>query len=453
MTLQQAFEALVARFTAPTPPAVSPTADAETMLRVYVRGLPKTQDWAGNSYSTFMASLPTETGDWVAFLGGGLTGLGEGAAEWVAGEIEALGAAVKGVVSFYSVTLNPSLWLTLLNAWYDKAALPAAAADIKASHPDLYAAIMALRPLAAELDKIVAQLKKDDAVTIFIRVVGTMGASISGALADEADEIAGKKGDPVAQGRHVGRVVGKVTLTAIEVLHGLASITKLAATAARQSEINRLLAKLNIDEVEGIAADLRKLAPGLDEYAREVVRLRRALGTAYDDMAMTIESFTELKKKTTAFNKGIRDLYGMSLPEQVAAELQLDAHHIITKKPYHAQLQKEFARRLGWNTTDDMDSMALHASLHRHAPESGDLMGGMNVDSLTTLLGQQVPKHAPKGGFKTLEQLFDAHEKAYKDIFSMKLTDQNGRPLNATVFEQRLKPWFDKMRKRLKDKP
>lgn len=83
----------------------------------------------------------------------------------------------------------------------------------------------------------------------------------------------------------------------------------------------------------------------------------------YAILADEIRPYSKLIEKTRSFNKMVNDLF----PNDYSS-LRLDAHHIIERRSY--ERFKDIFRRLGWSSSDEMDSLTVHYEAHILSPKN-----------------------------------------------------------------------------------
>lgn len=169
-------------------------------------------------------------------------------------------------------------------------------------------------------------------------------------------------------------------------------------------------------------AQAEKVAPGIVAAGKGVAGAAKEAMNIYEELAVEINAYKRLRRKTGAFNNRVRDITGLKLTDTEYIKIRLDAQHIV-EDTWHEKFAPELKRIFGWETSKDMDAIALHTSWHIRSGQGLatklDLVGAGKEVSLTKAL-QDFLKNAQKAPdgttmpFANIQQLFQAHEDFYK---------------------------------------
>lgn len=170
--------------------------------------------------------------------------------------------------------------------------------------------------------------------------------------------------------------------------------------------------------------ELRRLVEGLsDKEVRELHPvLERHAQLLYSELSGTLDDYASLGEETGTFNLLLRRLY----PDDVGKEEVLDAHHIIEERAY--ETFKATWQLLGWNSPNDMTTIALAKEYHRRSPKrlpsieqlAREVRDGKGVSSLSTELQKAIDLKR----IKTPQQLIEAYKRFYaKEAHAKDLLD------------------------------
>jgi hypothetical protein len=123
-------------------------------------------------------------------------------------------------------------------------------------------------------------------------------------------------------------------------------------------------------------------------------------------LAGTIDDYTSLGTETSAFNAIVQRLFPKDFPS-----LRLDAHHIIEARTFE-KFRSEW-KLLGWNSAEEMPSIALFYEYHIRSPKRLKGLEGIakNVDA--TSLTQELFKNIDLDKINTADELISAYEAFY----------------------------------------
>lgn len=237
---------------------------------------------------------------------------------------------------------------------------------------------------------------------------------------------AAEKGEDMAFLSHLGELVTK------------------AFTRARL-RMNYHIATKKLDVARKILQEILML----DDMPRLVQKLQEQVLKSGRQLRLKIEPYKELRVQTRAHNKDVITLkYAETIQQAEAidpvqetfslAGQVLDANHIIEKRVYEKfeHLSIEF-KKLGWNSADDMDAVALFHDEHIRSYEIMLEMLGVNTSEIPEFMGetQNVTRVLKQkiiigGDFTpgpgvfvitektTALEVIEAYEKIYRDNFS-----------------------------------
>lgn len=390
-----------------------------------------------------LAAMPdmTDADERVEFLDGLVDGVGESVATFVKEQVDGVVAAVRGLLAFYGVVYDAQMWVQMLAVWVDKPGTSVETFErfLKTDYPEMYAAVTGFAPFVAELNAFAGRLRdrKTPAGERW-RVCEQLVAEwliaapqwLGRQLRPHVGAFVAAKGDAHDQGVVVGRVGGRVI---IEVVLMAVAVDDLARTARGvQGLAGQARMSLTSAERASAVANVQRSAPALATAASGVSQAERAAMRIYEELATEIASHTKLKKKTGAFNREVRDIYGLTASSVEYVSLRLDAHHIV-KGSMFKDFPAEFTRAFGWKKAGDMDCVALHTEWHIRSGEklrtNLKLHGAEREKSLSYALDTYIAKwQRDNGKFSKLEDVFVAHEEFYRGYSSR--------------LHQQLEPWF-----------
>ena len=157
-------------------------------------------------------------------------------------------------------------------------------------------------------------------------------------------------------------------------------ITIAEATIASMSTAKALeLAMDRAREVGSTPAAKLAAEVAIEEAARHRQIVRHGqLRLDYDGLATAIAPYDELKRRTRAFNAGMRDIYGLGRGSLTYAGLRLDAEHFIDQRFFKTYANKFAA--LGIHSPGEMPTFAVHYEYHLRSPSSLSADAELNED-------------------------------------------------------------------------
>lgn len=363
----------------------------------------------------------------VDFLRGLVAGAGSSVSAFVKEQVEGVAAAVKGLLAYYGLVYDADMWVQMLKVWTSE---PGTSVEVferylATRYPDLYTTVRAFQPFVAELNAFAARLR--DTTTppgeewrvcerLVAEWLGTVPVWLGGQLRPHVDAFVAATGDAREQGVVVGRVGGRVI---IEVVLMAVSIDDIARTARGVDKLDGHVRKsLNAQERKSVGDKVAASSPGLPSAAADAAQAQRVAQRLNEEAVGKIEAYTTLSRKTRAFNKHVKDLYGLTASSAEYVSIRLDAHHIV-KASLYKEFAGEFRRVFGWKSSGDMDCIGLPHMYHSRdgsklATELG-LLGAEEVKSLTQEMERFMARwQREKGKFRDLEDVFVAHEAFYK---------------------------------------
>ncbi|MET0398463.1 MAG: hypothetical protein ABW277_16835 [Longimicrobiaceae bacterium] len=374
------------------------------------------QDAAGLEKA--LQSLDEEKAD---FLEGAVAGVGRGAHHVVKGYLEGALKLLEGIVSYYSLSTDPEIWVRMWEVWSAKdtseAALRDMAAYLKSDYPGLWAAVIAFPELWKSTEKFFADLEEEGAVAKLV-------ARVRDALLGMLRELGQKKvrqfvaltGDAYEQGAMVGEAAAITVITAVLVAMDVRSLARsLVKMGHQMMEVPELAGALR-----GIASkhgELGRGARALKLIEEEAVRL-------YEELAREIAPYRKLKKRTGEFNRHVAAHTAFSGRSALGAEveyvgLRLDADHILEDRIWAAYPDE--CKKMGWASAEEMPSIALHTEYHIR---SGDGLtdvfqiqdtGVTGKTSLTDAKLKTFPDAAViRQKYPTLRSLLEGYEDFYR---------------------------------------
>lgn len=390
-----------------------------------------------------LAAMPdlSDPNERVDFLRGLVHGVGNSVSAYVKEQIEGVVAAVKGLLAFYGLVYDTEMWAQMLKVWGAKPGTSVEMFEryLATEYRELYAAIRSYAPFVAELNSFAARLR--DTTTpageewrvceqLISEWFGIVPVWLGGQLRPHVGAFVAAAGDARDQGVVVGRVGGRVV---IEVVLMAVSVDDLARTARGVEKLaGQRRASLTGPERTKAVTAVQESSPRLVTAASDLAQTQRVAAGLYQELVKAPAPYTTLSRKTQAFNRYVKDLYGLTVSSAEYVSLRLDAHHIV-KASLFRDFAPEFRQVFGWTKAGDMDSIAVPHLLHIRSGEKLrselGLHGAEQMKSLSYDLDTFIAKRQrDKGRFSDLEDVFTAHEDFYRDF--------------STHMDQQLKPWF-----------
>jgi hypothetical protein len=335
-------------------------------------------------------------------------------------------------IAFYKLVFNTDFWVELAEVYSGNTDISEFGQYLQTNYPMLYKAIMSLPKLQASFSRLVESLTTKDArppwpaaAWAIAEWAVAVAPAIGGQLQPEIANLVAAKGNPADQGQIIGKVVSNVVIQVVFIVSGLFGILQGVLGVARPILIGIRLA---LAETRGIliAAQLTaKVAPEILKAGEEAAQGVKQAVKIYGDLAYKISPYKNLRLETAAFNQTVRDVAGYGKYDMQYGMMRLDAHHFV-ENTWYDDFAADFKKVFGWQSADDMDTIAVHTEWHiRSGEKLGDLgyLGAENEKSLTKALQDYLehvqigPDGKPKP-FQSLRQLIEANRDFYKNYSS-----------------------------------
>jgi hypothetical protein len=242
---------------------------------------------------------------------------------------------------------------------------------------------------------------------------------------------------PFQRGEMVGRVMTGVVLAAVALVSGLKAFLQSAggSLAAFADEVARILKAAQLKSAVRLA---ERAAPTIVPAGTAASAAFKEAAGIYQELRGVILPYRRLRSRTLGFNERVRTLYGYSKYDIDYVKLRLDAHHIVEDE-WFAPFASEFRAKLGWQTAEDMDAIALHTEWHIRSGKGlagKGLQGAEKEPSLSAALRQHLAdqQRRPDGTtvpFKSAKEVVEAHRSFYQNY--------------SRLLWERLSPWFDEI--------
>jgi hypothetical protein len=360
-----------------------------------------------NVWGELIAALPSPADPEAAgqFAYGLISGAAETARQLVVDEVRGYRDLMLNLTQFYSAALDDELLMAGATAWLDSDPqnITAAMQMLAERYPRIYMGLTALAEFSSALEQLIAPLLEDvDAASALasralrqaVEWILAVPRTFAQLIRDEVAAIVSRVENPEEQGRIFGRYLGYIAVVLPTIAMNFYPVLRGGLAVSRgigdvSFDIVTAVADVAVPE-EIVRGSANARVAGLAAVRTRIIGPMREAVELYGSLAYRTGSYRDLKETTGLFNGMAKEATGAAFDERQYIAIRLDAHHLAPAE-FHSRFRVEMRQYFGWNSPDDMESIAIHTERHirsgrgMSAPPLG-LLGAESEASLTVQL-------------------------------------------------------------------
>ncbi len=404
-----------------------------------------------DAWSSLQPALPNpkSADQMFEFVTGIAAGVRDSITDFVNQNLSFLAEGGGLLIGFYQLIFDVDVWVELAQAYADQKGIDEFRQFLQTNYSNLYTAIVAIPKLQQSFSVLVDSLTTKEvalpwgpAVWAIARWAVALSLAIGNQLRLLISDLVAAAGKVVEQGQIIGKVISNVIIQVVSIATGLFASLRGVAAAATSVLLDLRNALAGTSAIAMAVKIVADVSPGISEAGNEAAQGVKEAIRIYNDVAYRIAPYKVLTRQTRAFNSTVRNVAGYGLWDEQYLSMQLNAHHLV-KDEFFKTFAADFKKVFGWQSANDMDTIALHYEWHISSPEAlsqskSKYRGFQYIAkedrlSLSKALdkylesAQQGPDGTAKP-FAKLSELVQAHADFYKNYSS---------PL-----WQKVQPWF-----------